>query len=312
MNNEKYKIHAVVVTHNRVDMLKQCINAILVQNYKVDKIIVVDNCSTDDTIIQVESLQKENPQIEILSLPTNEGGAGGFNEGMKKAYYNNADFVWLMDDDVLPEKNCLEELVKAKDIINGKISFLASAVRNKENKAMNVPKIDKNQFIKYTDWYEYLEDSIVKIVKATFVSILVSRHAIEKCGLPWKPFFIWGDDSEYTQRIIRDFSPAYMVGKSKVVHLRSSSDELSIIKEENKERIPLYFYYYRNNLIGFFEYESFAYKFLIVGKTFYDLFAVLFKAKYKLKKMGTILRALFSFILGTYNKLSFKYRSRME
>ena len=32
--------------------------------------------------------------------------------------------------------------------------------------------------------------------------------------------FYLGDDSEYTQRIIRDYGPAYMVGKSLAIHKR--------------------------------------------------------------------------------------------
>ena len=306
------RVDAVVVTYNRKALLQECVDAILAQSVSVERLILIDNNSTDGT----ESFLKEkgylnNPVIEYIKLPENIGGAGGFHEGMKKAREHQPDWVWIMDDDTVPTPTCLEELLHARKAIKGKVSFLASAVRGMNHEAMNVPKLSRKQFSKYTDWYEYLDQGIAQIVKATFVSLLINIEAINQCGLPWKEFFIWGDDSEYTQRIIRDYGPAYMVGKSLAIHKRVGSDELSLVKEQNKNRIPMYFYYYRNNLIGFWEYENALYRFLCMGKLGYDFFGVLFKGKYKLKKMGVILKAFFVFVFGTYDRKAFKNRAKL-
>lgn len=306
------RVHAVVVTYNRKVLLQECIEAILKQSVSVEKLILIDNNSTDGTPEFLrENGYMSNPVIEYIKLDKNIGGAGGFHEGMKKAREYQPDWVWIMDDDTVPTETCLEELLNASEQINGKVSFLASAVRGMNNEAMNVPKIARNQFSKYTDWYEYLDKSMAKIVKATFVSLLINIEAINQCGLPWKEFFLWGDDSEYTQRIIRDYGPAYMVGKSLAIHKRVGSDELSLVKETNEKRIPLYFYYYRNNLIGFWEYENALYRFLCMGKLGYDFFGVLFKGKYKLKKMGVILKAFFAFVFGTYDRKAFRDRAKL-
>lgn len=306
------KVEAVVVTYNRKEMLIQCLDAILNQTSEVDKVIVIDNNSTDNTPDYLkEKGYLDNEKIFFQKLEKNTGGAGGFYKGMEIARSMQPDWVWIMDDDVIPEKKCLAELLRAKDEIKENVSFLASAIRNMDGEAMNVPKLDRRQFTKYTDWYQYLDKGIVQIVKATFVSLLINGEAITKCGLPWAPFFIWGDDSEYTQRIIRDYGPAYMVGKSRAIHMRNSAEELSIVKETNVNRIPMYFYLYRNNLIGFWEYESTLYKFLCVGKLGFDFFAVLFKAKYKSKKLKAITRAFFSFVFGTYDRKSFRERAQI-
>lgn len=305
-------VNAVVVTYNRKDLLIECVDAILAQTYPVKRLIIVDNNSTDGTEDMLRDRgYLEKSQIQFKKLPENVGGAGGFYEGMKLADSNGCKWAWIMDDDTIPTPTCLEELIKAKDSISGKISFLASAVRGMNNEAMNVPKINRDQFSQYIDWYEYLGQGIVKIVKATFVSLLINAEAMKVCGYPWKEFFLWGDDSEYTQRIIRDYGPAYMVGKSLAIHKRASAEALSLVKEENPNRIQRYFYYYRNNLIGFWEYENILYRFLCVGKMGYDFFGVLFKGKYKLRKMGVIFKALGAFIFGTYDRRSFKNRSRL-
>lgn len=303
---------AVVVTYNRKILLLECLEAILHQSVPVDRLVIVDNHSTDDT---VETLRQRgylsDPRVELVSLPDNQGGAGGFHEGMKQAHKSGAEWVWIMDDDTIPTETCLEELLNARSVIKGKVSFLASAVRGMNGEAMNVPKITRKQFNSYTDWYEYLGDGIAQIVKATFVSLLIHREAIDACGYPWKPFFLWGDDSEYTQRVIRDYGPAYMVGKSLAIHKRASSDELSLVKEENPNRIRMYFYYYRNNLIGFWEYENWLYRFLCMGKLGYDFVRVLLFGSHKLAKMGVILKAFFAFVFGTYDRRSFRERAKL-
>lgn len=306
------KVNAVVVTYNRKELLQECLDAILQQTYPVEKIILIDNNSSDGTQeFLKEQGYLDNSIIEFKRLPENIGGAGGFYEGMKVARNLNPDWIWIMDDDTIPEKKCLEELLIARKSIKGRVSFLASSVRGVNGEAMNVPKIARKQFSKYTDWYEYLDKGIVKIVKATFVSLLINTKATRKCGLPWKEFFIWGDDSEYTQRIIRDYGPAYMVGKSLAIHKRVGSDELSLVKEENKNRIKMYFYYYRNNLIGFWEYENYLYRFLCLGKLGYDLCGVLIKGKYKKEKIKVIFKAFFAFVFGTYDRKAFKNRAKL-
>lgn len=306
------KVYAVVVTRNRKELLLECIDAILNQSVAVQKTIVVDNASTDGTEASLDSngyLRRQD--IKYIYLSENMGGAGGFFEGMKRARAEAPDWIWVMDDDTCPTCNCLEELLNASDIIREKVSFLASSVRGINGEAMNVPKIAREQFNIYYDWYQYLDKGIVKIAKATFVSLLINFQAVQKCGLPWKDFFIWGDDSEYTQRLIRDFGPAYMVGKSTIIHKRTSAESLSLVKEEDKQRIPYYYYYYRNNLIGFWEYENIFYRFLCLGKLGYDFFLILIKGKYKLIKMQVILKAFFSFLFGTYNRKSFKNRAKL-
>lgn len=311
-------IYAVVVTYNRKDILTKCIDAILTQTHPVSKLVIIDNNSTDGTekylkkegYIGSEPVKDNTDKIVYKKLPQNIGGAGGFHEGMKAAREEDADWIWIMDDDVIPEKNCLEELVAARGRINEDVSFLASSIRGTNGEAMNVPKITRKQFMHYTDWYKYLDSGIVQIVKATFVSLLINGKAVKKCGLPWKEFFIWGDDSEYTQRIIRDYGPAYMVGKSKALHLRASANELSLVKETDVKRIPMYFYYYRNNLIVFREYETVLYRFLCFGKLGWDFFMVIFKGRYKGKKLGVIIKAYFNYITGAYGRKSFRNRAK--
>lgn len=83
----------------------------------------------------------------------------------------------------------------------------------------------------------------------TFVSVLISKAAMENCGLPCKEFFIWGDDSEYTYRLSKYYGEGYFVGKSKAVHKRIIAKPLDINNETEINRVKMYHYLYRNRYI---------------------------------------------------------------
>ena len=121
---EKTTVCAVVVTYNRKEMLLQCIDAIFNQTLPVYKLVILDNNSSDGTEQLLEekgylSLEK----IVFKKLEKNTGGAGGFNAGMKIADEFNPNWIWIMDDDVIPEEDCLEELLNADSITKEEVSF---------------------------------------------------------------------------------------------------------------------------------------------------------------------------------------------
>ena len=78
---------AIVVTYNRLSLLKECIHGILSQTKKADNIIVINNQSTDGT---GEWLATQ-PVTTITQ--ENKGGAWGFFTGIKSAYESGADWI---------------------------------------------------------------------------------------------------------------------------------------------------------------------------------------------------------------------------
>lgn len=302
---------AVVVTYNRKDLLVECLEAILKQSLKPSKIILIDNNSTDGTneLLKQRGFM-DDESIEYVLLSKNIGGAGGFYEGMKIANRYNPDYIWIMDDDTIPKEEALKECEKAINKLEEPFSFLASMVYGLNGEFMNVPKINNSKAENgYEYWHKYLDKGLVSLKSATFVSLLINNKAIEKVGLPCKDYFIWGDDTEYTMRLTKYFGPAYLVGGSEVIHKRIGGENISIIKEENKNRINLYYYYYRNKLINNNEYfgrKTFMKQFLVIGR---DIVKIVFsKEKYKLLKIKTIIRAVCSYLLKQYDYRAFKNR----
>lgn len=246
-----FSVAAVVVTYNRADLLLLCLSAIFSQSRRPDRIILINNASTDDTL---ELLEKEGwldcPELELISLAENTGGAGGFHEGVRKAREDGYDFVWLMDDDVVPKVAALQELLDSLATINDKSIFLSSvAFSQDETQTVNVPLVNADPTEGgYPNWAYLLERGLVQISAATFVSILIPTEVIRKVGLPMKEFFIWGDDTEYTLRMSRGGVKGYYVGSSRVLHLRPGVQGLDIRNESESNRIRLYEFLYRNRM----------------------------------------------------------------
>lgn len=248
------KVMAVVVTYNRKELLLECLNAILIQSYSVEKILLIDNASTDGT---KEALQQkgylDSSKICYVDMKINTGGSGGFYEGIRRASLQDCDWLWVMDDDTIPNVTCLEELVRANTLLSQskkEVSFLASTIYGENGEYMNLPSINLTPSDNgYEYWYEFLKDGMVGISCATFVSLLIKKDAVVKCGLPCKEYFIWGDDTEYTTRLTTFFADAYFVGKSIAVHKRIGAKALRIDNEEDNKRIEMYHYLYRNRMI---------------------------------------------------------------
>lgn len=282
------KICAIVVTYNRLELLKLTLDKLMKQSHKLDEIIVVNNCCNDGT---KEFLEGLGGQITTLNLNDNLGGAGGFYEGLKLAYGKKYDYYWLMDDDTITMENSLDELVKALNILSGrKIGFLCSNVLYKDGKPciMNIPPIEE-------EWNELVSESIVKLMGTSFVSVMISREAINEVGLPIKEFFIWGDDAEYTYRISRVFE-CYMVGRSKVYHYMNSNSGINIITD-SPERINRYFFQYRNQLF-IARKKGIRYVMRYYISIISTISKILLKGnKDKLKKIGIVLKGVYKGIL---------------
>ena len=207
-------VTAVVVTFNRKDLLAECLGALRAQTVPPQRVIVVDNASTDGT----GELLAGALDVEAVTLRHNTGGAGGFAAGIATALTGPADAIWLLDDDTIPEPTALAELVAARDRYPGsRPAVMASRVvwTDGRDHPMNTPRTRAG-----VDGIALDAAASVgcrPIRSASFVSILVGREAVERYGLPEAAYFLWNDDFEYTTRLLRDAVGLYCPA-SVVVH----------------------------------------------------------------------------------------------
>ena len=191
-------VNAVIVTRNRSSDLKTCLQAIRAQSRPPDGIIVVDNASTDAT---ADFLQGESA-LRVLRSERNIGGAGGFEWGLRVAVNDGARWVWVMDDDAVPEAGCLERLLEAGATSQDRLGAIAPVVRYRgwldtcgfRQRRANSGGVQR----------VLLEDVGCEpspIDWAPFLGLLVSAEAVRDVGGIRGDLFIWGDDREYCLRL---------------------------------------------------------------------------------------------------------------
>ena len=218
---------AIVVTYKRHSLLKECLLAL--QGHNLDQIIIVNNGGVEDSLtcqtVNTVSEQTHTP-ITLINTDKNLGGAGGFALGIEQAIETEFDFVWLMDDDCIPDQGALAALIKVassgkNDSLGRPYGFYASRVfwTDQSLHNMNIPELSQ-------DWSRalHLTNDALEIRRCSFVSVLIPSAAIKKIGLPIKEFFIWGDDVEFTLRI-SDFYGFGQYCLDSSVHHKTTSNE---------------------------------------------------------------------------------------
>jgi rhamnopyranosyl-N-acetylglucosaminyl-diphospho-decaprenol beta-1,3/1,4-galactofuranosyltransferase len=206
---------AVVVTYNRKPLLEECLTALSQQSRPVDHVLVVDNASTDGT---AELVRTRFPDAELLEMPQNEGGAGGFHEGMKLAAAQGWEWLWLMDDDTIPRPDSLERLFGAFDRLDGlpePVMLGSKAVWN--DGSWHPMNFVSARLSEYPEFLDAGARGLLAFRMATFVSLLVRSDAVRRYGLPHKHYFIWSDDVEWTARVLMH-ERGYLVSDSVVHH----------------------------------------------------------------------------------------------
>lgn len=99
------EVAIVILNWNGKNWLEKFLpNIIENSNPSISKIIIADNCSTDDSI---SWLNKNHPTIEIINNTQNHGYAGGYNEALKKI---NSKYFVLLNSDVEVAKGWLEPM----------------------------------------------------------------------------------------------------------------------------------------------------------------------------------------------------------
>jgi GT2 family glycosyltransferase len=226
---------ALVVTYNRCDCLTKLLDALLSQTLALRKLVIFDNHSSDDTQAllagrglvgsvledgQVSVRAVNDIEVHCIRSVENSGGSGGFHDGIEYARSLGCDYVWAMDDDVLPDLDCLEHLFA--QMRPGRRICIPNRTTGSfvDNAITHVNMV--NPFLYDINWRktiipaDKLTDEVTPVEDMPFEGPLIDVTLVDEIGLPNKDFFIIFDDSEYCTRALARTT----VGFVKSAHLR--------------------------------------------------------------------------------------------
>lgn len=251
MNSDR--VAAVVVTFNRLKLLQECVQALREQSYKLAAIFVVNNSSVDGT----EEWLLQQQDVITITQP-NLGGAFGFYTGIKMASEEEYEWVWCMDDDGRPQPDALEKLMAFHQLKPCVINALVCDKDNPENLVFKT-----GAYIKATD----IQEAVVKDAANFFNGTLIHLNVINKVGLPLKQLVIWGDESEYYNRIRFRFGfPLFTVANS--IHLHPAQSGVFYKKEWDIEKDWKPYFFVRNKIFVFLS----KYRSALIAYVNYTLF----------------------------------------
>lgn len=236
------RILAVVVTYNRCELLKRCIDYLQLQTRSPDDIIVINNGSTDGTEAMLAARGVRCITQENL------GSAGGWNRGIECAFNEDFDAVWLMDDDGYPDKEALNNL--DQELRSG-VACVSSVVLCEDDSncfVFPLPVLDKNGLpvlfsrkrkINTLPELSKIAENGTYPFAHFFNGALVSTEAARGVGNVNREFFMSGDETDFFYRL-RKYGAVYSVLSAHHNHPDVSNRPLTPIKV---------YYYVKNTLI---------------------------------------------------------------
>ena len=240
----------IIVNWNGLEDTLECINSIKLNSYKNYQICVIDNDSKNH---EAEKLIKKNPEIKIIKNDKNLGFTGANNQGIELAMENNADYIFILNNDTIIDPSTISELVayasskKFKGILQPKILYYKSdlvwSMGGKFNMLISTPRLigqGKNS----SDYQDILSPEF-----ALGCAMFINAEVIEDVGGFDDDYFANYEDIDLSWRIMNSGYNILVLPESIIHHKVSQSSSI-----ENKFKLdPFQSYLYARNglLFGF-------------------------------------------------------------
>ncbi|HUV42557.1 MAG TPA: glycosyltransferase family 2 protein [Patescibacteria group bacterium] len=237
------KITIVTVHYKSKDLTLQClqsINKLKSKGFELETIVVNNNPQE-----KINDLKKKFPKFIFLETKENLGFAGGYNLGMKKAFDDKADYIFIINNDTILDENLLVHLFKVAEkrkkagLLSPKIYFAPGHEFHRDR----YQESERGKVLWFVggivDWQNVLtqhrgvdevdQGQYDQIEETDYISgcaMLIKRKVIEKIGFLDKKYFAYYEDSDYSVRAKKAGFQLLFVPQAKMWHFNASSSEV--------------------------------------------------------------------------------------
>lgn len=201
-HNKKYdeKVSIVIVTYNNWLLSQNCLRSVLenTDEYEIE-VIVVDNCSTDETRLELARINDSRMQIHYMK--ENLGFAKGNNFGIKQA---SGDYVILLNNDTIVPNGWLHRIIsKFTDEKIGMVGPMSNSVGNEQIVDFYVPDERNGVALDYLNLHYHFNDgNSCETEMLGFFCVAIRYKVIDKVGLLDENFGIgMFEDDDYCYRV---------------------------------------------------------------------------------------------------------------
>lgn len=204
----------IIPNYNRAQSIIKSIRSVLNQTYTNFELIIVDDCSTDNSLEEISKIKDE--RIIVYQLKNNSGPAVARNYGISNSKGN---YISFLDSDDHYENTFLESTFNILNNSSDKIGFTWTGIRLHEGENTKEQIWDP----------KLLEDTYHTFLNGiqigTSAGTTVKREVFETCGL-FNENLLAAEDTEFFLRISQSFD--FLVIKKMLVNIyRSNDDRLS-------------------------------------------------------------------------------------
>lgn len=210
------KISVVIVNWNGYKDTIMCLKSIFsmnMSNYHVE-VIVVDNGSSDSSVLHISNAF---PKVTMLALDSNLGFTGGNNRGIEYSMLHGADFIWLLNNDTIVNRDAVSLVNAFRDshvgIAGSKIYFAAGHEYHKDRYS----KSERGKVLWYAggliDWNNMYAshkgvdeidtgqfDMIEMTPYVSGCSMMIKREVVDTIGKLDPRFYLYLEDLDYCLR----------------------------------------------------------------------------------------------------------------
>lgn len=209
-------VYTIIVSYNGMKWIDKCLKSVINQ---CDVVLVVDNNSSDNT---VEFIRKYYSKVVIILQKENLGFGKANNVGISYALNNNADAVFLLNQDAYASEDTVEKLKNAS-INNEEYGIISPVHLNGDGSAVDL------SFLGYISPY-YIPDLISDLIVNNYSKSIYGTSFINAAAwfIPkavflrvggFDPiFFMYGEDDNFCQRLVFHGFKIGIIPTTKIFH----------------------------------------------------------------------------------------------
>lgn len=177
------KVSVVIPNYNYQDFITERIDSILMQTYPIYELIILDDCSTDNSVKVIENKIKDIKDIKVRFIK-NEKNSGCVFKQWKKAFeIAEGDYIWIAEADDSAENNFVEEVIKGFEDKNVVISYCESARIDENNMLIREKSDDLYDMCRTGEWNSnYTKDGKDEIIE----HLSVTNTILNVSSVMWK------------------------------------------------------------------------------------------------------------------------------
>jgi len=235
------RVLVVILNWNSPHETLSAVESVLQMDYPNYGLVVIDNGSTDNSAEILATIS--DPRVELIKSPENLGFSGGTSIGFEKAIKDGADYVWLLNNDLVTEAGTLSSLVRAAES-DPRIGLVSPLIASLQRRSIYIyagayfnPRTlafgTTRDLQVAAQWARERPDQLMLLGTA----LLVRVDLVRKIGMMDESLFAYWEDTDFCAR-------SNAAGFRNVIDFASTVYHSEKFPTETPEEIKPHFWYY--------------------------------------------------------------------